>query len=60
MYVLVIYNLSICLLEEGMEFCRFDCLLSCVLFVYANVVTCLLQGIPPVRAFFLLVRCNIQ
>lgn len=51
MYVLVIYNLFFCLLE-GMEFSRVECLLSYVLFVYADIVTCLLQEMPSVRIYF--------
>lgn len=43
-----------------MEFSRFECLLSCVLFVYADRVACPLQEILPVRAFFFLVRCHLQ
>lgn len=42
-HVLAIYYSFICLLEEGMEFSRCECLLCSVLFVYADRVRCLLQ-----------------
>lgn len=54
MYISVTYDLFICLVE-GMEFSRVECLLSCVLLVYADLVTCLLQEMPSARTFFFLI-----